>query len=412
MNNQRLWKQFCGSIKHKVADNCYVIISGKNMNTRNLDQIINHYIEKFEIINGSVHQEYYKWEIAKAFKPMMDTALASSDEIFSEKLMEVKRLTYNLIDSYTQPFYGLVKFAEEEPQTVRDMFLDLYSGDASDLADKQERIGTFLERSHALRDKYYPESYLYKDDMHSATAYLFLYDPDNNYLFKASHALRFADCIEFYEDWGAGDNVKLDVYYRMCDQLVAYIKSDEALMRTDESRFEGGWGPDPKTLHNDTEKHILAFDLIYCCSTYGLFEGISFDRPNTKEKQLLLEKKKIAHQYAEAFEEAKQAFAELEAAYDYLNTVYDIGKELIHKHVGRGIVTNNGRTDITVEFPDGSTKRLGTKVAALNGIVKSEEDDYKERLTEIRPILDSEDRIRTRLSVAEKKFAEYVDFLD
>ena len=80
--------------------------------------------------------------------------------------------------------------------------------------------------------------------------------------------------------------------------------------------------------------------------------------------------------------------------------------------MGRGIVTNNGRTDITVEFPDGSTKRLGTKVAALNGIVKSEEDDYKERLTEIRPILDSEDRIRTRLSVAEKKFAEYVDFLD
>jgi len=71
------------------------------MNTRNLCQIINNYIDKFELINGSVHQEYYKWEIAKAFKPMMDAALASSDEKFPQKLMEVKRLTCNLIDSYT-----------------------------------------------------------------------------------------------------------------------------------------------------------------------------------------------------------------------------------------------------------------------------------------------------------------------
>ena len=382
------------------------------MNTRNLNQIINNYIEKFELINGSVHQEYYKWEIAKAFKPMMDEALGSQDEVFPEKLMEVKRLTYNLIDSYTQPFHGLVKFAEEEPQAVREMFLDLYSGDVNDLAEKQERIGRFLDRSHALRDKYYPDSYLYKDDMHSVTAYLFLYDPDNNYLFKASHALRFADCVEFYEDWGSGDNVKLDVYYRMCDQLVAYIKSDETLMKTDASRFEKGWGPDPETLHPDTEKHILAFDLIYCCSTYGLFEGITFDRPKTKEKQILLEKKKAAKHYAEELELAKQDAAVLEAAYDYLNSAYSVGKELIHKQAGKGIVTDSSRTTVAIEFPDGSTKKLGIKVAALNGIVKSTEDDYIEKLAEIRPVLNSEDRIRTRLSVTEKKLAEYSDFLD
>ena len=382
------------------------------MNTRNLSQIISNYIDKFEYINGKEHQEYYKWEIAKAFKPMMDAALALSDEDLPEKLMEVKRLTYNLIDSYTQPFYGLVKFSEEEPQTVREMFLDLYSGDDNNLADKTERAKAFLERSHALRDKYYPESYLYKDDMHSVTSYLFLYDPDNNYLFKASHALRFADCVEFYEGWGSGDNVKLDVYYRMCDQLVAYIKSDEALMKTDASRFEEGWGPDPETLHADTEKHILAFDLIYCCSTYGLFDGISFDRPKTKEKQILLEKKKAAQHYAEELEIARQDAAILEAAYDYLNTVYCVGNEVIHKQAGRGAITDSSRTTITIEFPGGSTKKLGTKVAAINGIIRSSEDDYIEKLTEIRSVLNSEDRIRTRLSVAEKKLAEYSDFLD
>ena len=123
------------------------------MNTRNLDQIFDNYINKFEYINGSDHQEYYKWEIAKAFKPMMDIALASPDKEFPERLMDVKGLTFNLIDSYTQPFYGLVKFAEEEPETVRAMFRDLYSGDENDLGDKQERARAFLERSHSIKRK-------------------------------------------------------------------------------------------------------------------------------------------------------------------------------------------------------------------------------------------------------------------
>lgn len=39
----------------------------------------------------------------------------------------------NIIDSYTQPFYGLVKFAREEPETVQQMFMDLYSDDGGNV---------------------------------------------------------------------------------------------------------------------------------------------------------------------------------------------------------------------------------------------------------------------------------------
>ena len=34
----------------------------------------------------------------------------------------------------------------------------------------------------------------------------------------------------------------------------------------------------------DKEKHMLVFDIIYCCTTYHLFDGITFKRLSTKEK--------------------------------------------------------------------------------------------------------------------------------
>lgn len=122
-----------------------------------------------------------------------------------------------MIDSYTQPLNGLVEFAKKEPDTVRSMFLDLLRTAAADVSVKQMAIQTFLDKSHQLRAKYFPDSYLYNDDLHSVTGYLFLYDSDHNYLYKATHCRSFADCMEFYDDWGSGKTTKLDVFFRMCD---------------------------------------------------------------------------------------------------------------------------------------------------------------------------------------------------
>jgi len=74
-------------------------------------------------------------------------------------------------------------------------------------------------------------------------------------------------------------------------------------MATDASRFEAGWGEDPNTLYPDSEKHILAFDLIYCCSTYGLYDGITFSRPKSKERHLKQERKEKAIQLSCQLEE-------------------------------------------------------------------------------------------------------------
>ena len=382
------------------------------MNHNHVLQIFANYINKFELINNHESSEYYKWQIAKRFHDEMDAVLEAPAEEFPVKLYELKKLTFNLIDSYTQPFYGLVKFAEQEPETVREMFRNLFRGDFDDILGRQKRAEEFLIKSHALHDKYYPDSYLYKDDMHSVTGYLFLYDPDHNYIFKATHALRFADCVEFYDDWGSGDTVKLDVYYRMCDELVAMIKTNKELLATDASRFENGWGEDPDTFYPDPEKHILAFDLIYCCSTYELFDGITFTRPKSKERQLIQEKKEKAVQLSEKLKEAQRRLQELKEAVEYVNSVYTLGATVQHMRYGEGIVKKNTGTSLTVDFSEDGEKQFGTFVASANGIISSDISGYPEKIARYKEFLLNERSIRERIIYVEKELAPYTEFLE
>ena len=382
------------------------------MNDNHLQQIFNNYIEKFDMVNNSEHEEYYKWQIAKLFHDRMDEVLAAPEEAFSTKLYELKKLSANLIDSYTQPFYGLVKFSEKEPETVRSMFKDLLIDDGGDIRKRGQRIVEFLKRSHELRDKYYEDSYLYKDDMHSVTGYLFLYDPDHNYMFKASHALIFADCIEFYDDWGSGDNVSLEVYYRMCDQLVVKIKENNELMATDASRFENGWGIDPASFYPDKEKHILAFDLIYCCSTYGLFNGITFVRPKYKERLLIQERKEKAKQLSDNLKEAQKCYQELEEVTDKVKSIFAAGVTIRHRKYGEGIVKSNDGKRITADFTENGEKQLDTSVSFANGIISADGDYDSEAISSYRHILRSESLIKSKLTYAEKEFAPYSDYLE
>jgi len=110
-------------------------------------------------------------------------------------------------------------------------------------------------------------------------------------MYKATQSQAMADCIEFYDDWGTGDNIKLDVYYHMCDEILAEMKNCPELLATNRSRYDGALRLAPGELHSDEELHILLFDIIYCCNVYDLFDGISFSKPKSKEKQLILEKK-------------------------------------------------------------------------------------------------------------------------
>lgn len=383
------------------------------MNKENMDQVINCYINNFAMINDEEHQEYYKWQICQEFPVLMDAALCSSDDEFSQALYKAKVCTSNIIDSFTQPFYGLVKFAEEEPATVRQMFKDLYAPDNGDLNVQMKQIEKFLNQSNELLEKYYPGSYLYKQNSHSISSYLFLYDPEHHYMYKANECNTMADCIEFYDSWGSGDNIKLDVFYRMCDEIIEYMNQSQELLVTNQSRYDGGLKFTRKgELHPDRNMHILLFDMIYCSRVYSLFDTVSFKKPNSKEKKLLLEYREKAKRLKEEYNLAKEQNDMLSDALEYFSTAVNIGDTVQHRKYGKGTVISINGKYINIKF-DGieDVKKFGLPVVIANGIVKYDKEGFTEKAAKFKPVLAKAQGILSRLDFATKALKPYEDYL-
>lgn len=377
------------------------------MNTEHLSQIINNYLARFEELNGPVHMEYYKWQIAHDFKRLMDEAIAAPNEEFPAKLYAVKKLTQNIIDSYTQPFNGLVEFSKKEPDTVREMFVELFQTEKASINEKQIAIQSFLETSHQLRDKYYPDSFLFNDDLHSVTGYLFLYDPEHNYLYKASHCRSFADCVEYYDDWGYGIDTKLDVFFRMCDQVLEFLKKDEALMTAASGRFD----IDSDGMHPDREKHILLFDLIYCCSTYGLFKGINYVTPKTVERKLMQERKEKALELAAKLAEAQERLGQLSETTEWLRDSLKPGIKILHKSFGEGELLQATDQALTIHIAGVGQKTLGTEACISGGLIKFGDEKLQSELLNRQDILRKAGQIRNAVRWAEQEMAPYAEYL-
>lgn len=386
------------------------------MDVVKLDKLFSRYIDKFEILNEpKKHMEYYKWVIAGSFRKMMDEALAGPIEEFRDKLYEIQDYSSNLINNkYTRPFLGLADFAKHEPETVKKMFTSLFEVADKSVEEKKHRILDFLHQSHMLRDQYYPSSHWYVDTMNSVTAYLFLYDPDHNYIYKSTNARQLADYAEFYDDWDYGENLKLDVYYRMCDQLVEQIKENNELLSVDDTRFVEGWREITGPMHPDKEKHILAYDIIYCCSpnTYNLLDGFPIVSPPRKKREQIRKFKEIALELYKVLEEAEAREIETQKAIEYVDNVYTVGKHVYHKGKDEGIIQSKKKDFICVSFSNIGEKSLGLPVAAINGIISVKEEGYEEKINQLHELIKQEKLTSAQAFVARRDFAKYAEYLD
>lgn len=375
------------------------------MNKTNLQVIFKKYIDNFEFLNNSENDETYKWEIAQAFQSV---DLDADD--FAEMLTNLWKLTSNLIDSSQQlPFYAMVDYARKEPETVREMFRKLYADEHLDCDAKQKTIAEFISASEELRMKYYPDSRLYINNQRSVMMYLFLRYPDSNYGYKASQAKSFADCIEFYDDWGPMTDFRLDIFYRMCDQLIEEIKANEALVATHKSRFENT----DRYLYPDENYHILALDIIYTSQAYNFYGDMTFAPINAQARKLHFERVAKAKELADAVEKAKEAAEALAKAKEYLDKVLTKGATVKHRMFGEGSVEKCTGTIVSVYFPKANeTKHLGLVVAVGNGLLTLESEEATTTLREFLPVLSKEQDIPKNLARAVEELQPYLEYLD
>lgn len=375
------------------------------MNRNNLKSIFKKYIDNFEMLNNEKNDEMYKWEIAQEFQNFdVDTP------DFAEMLNRMWRMTDNLIDSSQQlPFYALVDYARKEPETVREMFRRLYAEEYMDIESKQQLINEFIASSEELRKRYNPDSRLYINNQRSVMMYLFLRYPNSNFAYKASQAKSFADCIEFYDDWGPMTNFKLDIFYRMCEQLIEEIKADEALMETHKSRFENT----TRKLHADENLHILAFDIVFSSQAYNFYDGMTYAPINAQARKLYFEKVAKAKELSEVLSKAKEEEKSVIEAKEYVGDTLFPGLKVKHKSFGEGTIEELSDTILTVQFPKiNDTKKLGISVVLGNGLITLESDEQTQKLKEYAPILNKESVIKSTISKTEDAIQEYLEYLE
>ena len=380
------------------------------MNSANLNQIFEHYISRFDELNNAQNSEYYKWEIAARFRPMLDEALQADDVDLPSKLATAVLLTEQTIDNrYELSFYALTDYAKKEPEAVRQALRSLLAPDGGDLALRGQRFSEFLDFCHEMQNKYNPDSWRYTASIKLPMMITGYYDPDNYYLYKASQAHSYADCVEFYDDWGSGANINLRIYHRMCDELVAAIKENSALLEINKRRFDLSQKP----MHPDAAYHILAFDILFCSTVYNLYEGIHYSTKNASEKKAYIEKKNEADTALAAQSEALDLAARLDRAEAFFTQKLSVGSKITHKSFGAGkIVDLPNEHTVVSTFPGKEMPvKLGWRTCIVSNIISFRTEENSAEYDEMVSLIRRADMIRRSVTMAEQKLQAYKDFI-
>lgn len=319
-----------------------------------LNVIFDDYIRAFPLLNDEIHSEYFKWQAAQEF-----AAFDFSDPTdFVSRLKALEKTASVVIDNKTiYPFSTLCTCAamsEENAETVRKMFLDLFAEDNGDLFARQDRIDDFVAASDDLRMKCDKKGYAFANSQTSVMGYLALRNPEQDYLLSSTKAKKLAECVGFEDDWGTLSSFSLTVYYRFCDQLVEAMKQYPPLLETAAKRAAvAKYAPkDPiLPLHPDTNLHLLAFDLIHFYS----FPEYHVGGKGISEKDWYTNYPKALKARASflAAEENYNLVQEYLLAYE---TAASVGAEVVHTTYGKGTVTETHSAPtgawMMVSFPE------------------------------------------------------------
>ena len=226
-------------------------------------------------------------------------------------------------------------------------------------------------------------------------------------MYKATQAKSFADCVEFYDDWGPMNDFKIEVFYRMCDMLVDEIKKYPALVETHMSRYENC---DTK-LHPDKNLHILAFDIIYSSQVYDFYKGMSIIPITAQARKLHEERALKAKKYRDELKIAKNNFEYLHEAKEFLKQTFPVGTEIKHKIFKNGEIVDVGENGfITVKFGS-SEKKLSLISLVVSNLLIIDEENIKQQLDEFKPILMKEKSIPFLLTIAKENFEPYEKYI-
>ena len=364
------------------------------MNRKNLNLIFDQYTNRFiELNDPAGNNEGYKWTAESCFMANWNIDADDFPSMFKAAMKEMS----NLIDNATvQPIGGILLLLKQdnEVEFVRECFRELYEEDSGDIDARQDRIYSFMEKINNRIDRYAKGSWKYPQTMNSVIYYLCLRFPNENYIFKATEATEWANCIEYGDDFGSGQTFSLAKYYKMCDELLDAVSQNEEIMELHRDRFE-------KYAEGfDDELHILVYDIMYCAHNYHFYTDGMIHTTSAKERIKRANARTELDAIDARMHEISQRISEL--SYSEGQLVDMTGMSVAHKAFGNGIiVSQNGNIQI-VSFPVGE-KKFQFPTAYTSGFLRAD-DEVMRQLSEAEENAKELDKLRSELKTLKDRF--------
>lgn len=195
---------------------------------------------KSELKGARWDDEKFKWQAIKGFQDHWDIEAVD----FCTMLKNSLDKTFNLLAT-THYFPGkmIKEFAEKEPETVRQMFKNLFD-ENKDLCD---RIVSFKVQSKQLVNKYWDPGKSDFQTENTITTYLWLRYPDKYYIYKFEEAKSLSKELKTSYVFKAGDyQNNVENFIRLYDELSKELCKDEELKQIVQSKLEDDCYDDPK----------------------------------------------------------------------------------------------------------------------------------------------------------------------
>lgn len=222
------------------------------INKAKLSELIAEYMKHFP---EQWKNEVFKWEAIKIFHDNWDI----DAEDFIDMFMRATDKTYSLLASANSFPRGMIRsFATYEPQTVRQMFIDLFD----ESKPVTERIDKFRKSSDELRAKHDDIWQSHYQTENAITTYLWLMYPDKYYIYKYSEVKAFATELEsdFIPKKGKA-LANVEGSFKLYDEVREILKTDVALNEMLNNALT-------ETCYSDPERITLTIDIEFFVSRY------------------------------------------------------------------------------------------------------------------------------------------------
>jgi hypothetical protein len=219
------------------------------MNSKKLREIIKDYKKNIGAISK---KEIYKWRAVKCFQDNWDINATE----FSTMLVKSFACTANLLGSGNYfPRRMLFECAESKPETVRQLFINLYNEEE----DLKIRIPEFREGIRTIIKKDFPDKNDYQDER-AIMVYLCLKYPERYYLYKISMFEEFVNRVDYPYLLKRGRENKIPnvlQYLSLCRIVRDEIAKNAELIELHKTRI------DERKYYYDSSYHILTQDIIW-----------------------------------------------------------------------------------------------------------------------------------------------------